>query len=71
MSTIELNIEGMHCGACVRRVKEALEGVSGVSVREVELGRAEVVLAHGSSEKAVIAEAEKAVVDAGFTIPRR
>lgn len=68
MSTIQLNIEGMHCGACVRRVKAALAAVPGVSVREVEIGHAAVDVADGASEAAVRAEAEKAVGEAGFTV---
>lgn len=35
----ELTVEGMHCGACVRRVKAALAQVPGVEVEEVEVGR--------------------------------
>lgn len=71
MSTIELTIEGMHCGACVRRVKAALAAVPGASVRDVAIGRAEVDVAEGGSEPAVRADAEKAVADAGFTVAAR
>lgn len=35
-----LTIEGMHCGNCVRRVKTALEAIEGVTLHEVEVGRA-------------------------------
>jgi copper chaperone len=42
MQTIRLNIEGMHCGACVRRVKAALAAVPGATVLAVEIGHAEV-----------------------------
>jgi hypothetical protein len=31
--TLELSIEGMHCGACVRRVTNALQTVPGVQSR--------------------------------------
>ena len=68
MSTIELNIEGMHCGACVRRVKAALGAVPGASVREVEIGRAAVDVADGGSEAETRAAAEKAIGEAGFTV---
>jgi copper chaperone CopZ len=34
-------IEGMHCDACVRRVKKALE-TAGVTVEQVEVGSAHV-----------------------------
>jgi copper chaperone len=41
-NTLNLAIEGMHCGACVRRVKSALQGVQGVTVNSVEVGSAKV-----------------------------
>src|ERR1700761_2094451 len=40
--TIKLSIEGMHCGACERRVTNALAGVDGVRVDSVEVGSAQV-----------------------------
>ena len=39
---LHLSIEGMHCSACVRRVSNALTGLDGVQVAEVEVGSAEV-----------------------------
>jgi copper chaperone CopZ len=42
-NTLNLAIEGMHCGACVRRVTTALQGVEGVTVKSVEVGSAKVV----------------------------
>jgi copper chaperone len=42
-NTLNLAIEGMHCGACVRRVTSALQGVEGVRVNSVEVGSAKVV----------------------------
>lgn len=41
-NNIRLSIEGMHCGACVRRVTNALSGVEGVRVDSVEVGSAKV-----------------------------
>lgn len=35
-----LKISGMHCDACVRRVRLALEQVSGVTVKDVKVGEA-------------------------------
>jgi len=35
-----LQIDGMHCGACVRRVTEALKSVEGAVVNEVRVGAA-------------------------------
>jgi copper chaperone len=40
---LNLAIEGMHCGACVRRVTSALQSVQGVTVNSVEVGSAKVV----------------------------
>jgi copper chaperone CopZ len=40
MSEITLNIDGMHCGACVRRVTQALERIPGAEVIEVRIGAA-------------------------------
>lgn len=42
MSEITLRIEGMHCGACVRRVSQALAGTTGVEVKEVRVGAARI-----------------------------
>jgi copper chaperone CopZ len=41
-TTLNLAIEGMHCGACVRRVTSALQSVEGVTVKSVEVGSAEI-----------------------------
>jgi copper chaperone len=57
----ELTVEGMHCGACVRRVKAALAAVDGVTVDEVVVGRVRGAL-DGAEPAAVIA----AIEDAGF-----
>ena len=46
--TLTLSIEGMHCGACVRRVTGALEGVPGVQLGSVEIGSAR--LAYNTAE---------------------
>jgi len=42
MSEIVLNIEGMHCGACVKRVTQALERTPGAEVVEVRVGAARI-----------------------------
>jgi copper chaperone CopZ len=42
MSEIVLNIDGMHCGSCVRRVTQALERVPGAEVVEVRIGAVRV-----------------------------
>jgi copper chaperone len=41
-NTIHLTIEGMHCGACVRRVTSALTSIEGVRADNVAVGSATV-----------------------------
>lgn len=41
-NSTRLSIEGMHCGACVRRVTDALAALQGVRVDSVEVGSATV-----------------------------
>jgi copper chaperone CopZ len=43
MAEFTLSIEGMHCGACVRRVSQALASVEGLRVEEVRLGAARLM----------------------------
>jgi copper chaperone CopZ len=56
---LTLAIDGMHCGACVKRVKTALEKVPGVHVGDVAIGRAEVDVGDASVAD-VLAALEKA-----------
>ena len=63
-NTIRLFIEGMHCGACARRVTNALAAVNGVRVDSVEVGSAQVKFDTAKTS----AEAITAAVDRiGFT----
>jgi copper chaperone len=39
---LKLSIDGMHCGACVRRVTEALQRAAGVELGGVEIGSAQM-----------------------------
>lgn len=61
-----LKIEGMSCGHCSKRVKDALEAVDGVASAEVshETGLAVVTLSKEVAEKAF----EKAVKKAGYNV---
>jgi copper chaperone len=45
MSEFTLHIEGMHCGACVRRVSQALAQTPGLEVKEVQVGAARLASA--------------------------
>jgi copper chaperone len=58
---MKIAIEGMHCEACVKRVRMALEKVDGVTVREVSIGSA-VVDADAKQQAAALA----AIQEAGY-----
>ncbi len=58
---MKISIEGMHCQACVNRVRRALDKVEGVHVQDVQIGSADVV-----TDKAGEAGAIKAIENAGF-----
>jgi copper chaperone len=40
MATLQFQIDGMHCGACVQRVTRALNQVPGTQVHEIRVGAA-------------------------------
>ena len=42
METLDLTIENMHCGACVRRVTQTLNALPGTHAEEVRVGAARV-----------------------------
>ena len=52
--TINLAIEGMHCGGCVRRVTSALEKLEDTDVVRVDVGSAEIRRPAGSPETPAI-----------------
>lgn len=62
MKATELRIQGMSCGHCVAAVQRALEGVSGVQVERVEVGKATV---RAESDEQV-RQAIEAIEDAGY-----
>jgi copper chaperone len=47
MFEINLRIDGMHCGSCIRRVTQSLQAVPGTEVAEVRLGAARVEVPEG------------------------
>lgn len=63
MTKLTLAISGMSCQHCVRAVRTALEGVRGVNVERVDIGKAEV---NYDQDKATITEITDAVTDAGY-----
>ena len=58
---MKISIEGMHCQACVNRVRSALEKLEGVQVQDVQIGCADVV-----TSKAGEAAAIEAIESAGY-----
>ncbi len=59
-----LQIEGMSCNHCVTSVRDALQHVSGAAVESVEIGRAEVNAAPGTTRQQLV----EAVEAAGFDV---
>jgi copper chaperone CopZ len=64
MAEIMLHIDGMHCGACVRRVSQALAGVQGIEVNEVRVGAARF---SSADEPAPVEAALAAIGKLGFS----
>jgi copper chaperone len=60
MAEVNLRIDGMHCGSCIRRVTQSLQTVVGAEVEEVRLGAARVRLDPAASAQALIAGLGKA-----------
>jgi copper chaperone len=57
MAEIDLQIEGMHCGACVRRVTQALQAIPGAEVESVRVGAARVHGKNGTVTPQLLVEA--------------
>jgi copper chaperone CopZ len=60
---MKLAIEGMHCQACVARVRKALERIDGARVSSVDVGTAEVTI-DGPREQLVLDAIRKAGYEA-------
>lgn len=63
MKDVTLKVDGMSCGHCVRAVEGALKGVAGVSVKRVEIGKAEVSIPDDATMTAVV----DALDEAGYS----
>ncbi len=57
MSEITLSIDGMHCGACVKRVTQTLQRVPETEVEEVRIGAARVQSPDAAAVVAALAKA--------------
>ena len=63
MAEFTLRIDGMHCGACVRRVGQAL-ATEGLNVKEVRLGVARI---ESDQDPAPVNRALAAIQKAGYS----
>ncbi|MFY9853712.1 MAG: heavy-metal-associated domain-containing protein [Terracidiphilus sp.] len=64
MPELKLQIDGMHCGACVGRATEALRSVEGAVVNEVRVGSARLTF---NQDPAPVDLAIAALAKVGFT----
>jgi copper chaperone len=65
---LALSIEGMHCGACIRRVTDALRKIEGVRVKSVEVGSASVTF---DPEQVSVEEIASGISKIGFAARTR
>ena len=64
MRTITLNIEGMHCGGCVKSVTRVLTELDGVQSADVQLeGKANITF---DENRVNVAQLIEVIEDAGF-----
>ena len=61
---LNLKIDGMGCEHCIKSVREALEGISGVKVIDLKIGSAEVEAENDS----VLNEIREKLDDAGYDL---
>ncbi len=60
MNHIELNVQGMTCGSCVKHVDAALRQLAGVSAVEVDLNAGRVRVTGSPAIAAVLSALEQA-----------
>ncbi|HXG38846.1 MAG TPA: heavy-metal-associated domain-containing protein [Bacteroidota bacterium] len=65
MKTIELKIEGMHCGHCVMAVRKELSKLASVTVEDVQIGTAKLQIDETTVTSDQLA---KAVEEAGYRV---
>ena len=64
MKTITLNIEGMHCGGCVKSVTRVLTELDGVKSADVQLeGKANITF---DENRVNLVQLIEVIEDAGF-----
>jgi copper chaperone CopZ len=67
MPEFTLKIDGMHCGACVRRVSQALAATPGVVVNDVRVGAARLTAQEPAPALQAVDLAIAALARAGYT----
>ena len=67
MATVELKVEGMTCGGCVKSVQNALASHDGVTsaTADLESGKVSIDFDPGRIQQPAL---EKAIVEAGFEV---
>lgn len=61
----DLVIEGMHCGHCVMSVRKELSKVDGLTVEDVQIGKARVKVDETKVDQGIVA---KAIDEAGYRL---
>jgi P-type Cu+ transporter len=69
-STVELDVEGMHCASCVQTVENALSDVEGVSDAQVNFGTERATVSYDPT-RAAIDDLERAVAETGYGASER
>ena len=65
MKTQDLTIEGMSCGHCVMHVKKELSKLNGLTIENVEIGKARVQY---DEAKVTSDQISKAIEEAGYKL---
>ena len=67
MAKIELKVEGMTCGGCVKSIQNALTGRNGVdnATADLEAGTVEIEFDGKVIQQSAL---EQAIIDAGFDV---
>ncbi len=67
MSSINLQVQGMTCGACVRHVSQALQPVAGVGAVDIDLQNGRVTVEGNPDSSSLIAALDQAGFPAQVT----
>ena len=65
METLKVNIKGMMCMHCVKHVNDALNGIEGLTVKEVNLEKGYALVSGNNINKDLI---KKAITDEGYEV---